>query len=171
MENKTPKAWLPAYNFVREAEMRYISLFSDLVATQESFKIRFFRWSESDTYEGSVDAKILQHFGHSPEVEIELQSHKRFQSKANAAALERVGYKKRGIQPGAWTRTMNGKPSAQMVANHLMTGVMYLVDFKPNMGFIVTAESNQAQRVLDELMSRHHVWSMNPYGNILFLNT
>jgi hypothetical protein len=66
---------------------------------------------------------------------------------------------------------MDGRPSARMVANHLMTGVMYLVDFKPNMGFIVTTESNQAQSVLDELMAKHHVWSMNPYGNILFLNT
>lgn len=171
MDNNSPKAWLPAFNFIRESELRYVSLLADLIATQESFKVRFFRWSENDTYDWSVDANIKQFFGHPKTVEIQLQSHKRFQSKANAAALESVGYKKRGIQPGAWTRTMNGKPSAQMVANHLMTGVMYLVDFKPNMGFIVTAESNQAQRVLDELMSRHHVWSMNPYGNILFLNT
>jgi hypothetical protein len=171
MENRIPLAWLPAYEFDNEKQNRYVSLFSDLIATQESFKVRFFRWSENDTYDWSVDANIKQFFGHPKTVEIQLQSHKRFQSKANAAALESVGYKKRGVHPGAWTRTMAGKPSAEMVANHLMTGVMYLVDFKPNMGFIVNAETNQAQRVFDELMSRHHVWSIEPYGEILFLNT
>ena len=171
-DEKPPIAWLPAEQFALEAEQRYLDLFSDLLRIKADFKSTFYRWNEKlNNYELSVSAKLTWHSGHTPAAVIELQPSKRYQSMANVKALEERGYKRGHPTSVKWTRTMLGKPSPEMVANHLFAGVKHLVDFKTNMGFDVSAESNQAQRMLDEITGKHRVWGVPVYPDIWFLNT
>ena len=172
MENNlTPKAWLPAENFALEAEQRYLHLFSDLLRIKADFRATFYRWNESDEYELSIAAKLTWHSGTTPAAVIEIQPTKKYQSKADVKALEKCGYKRGHSTSSKWTRTMLGQPSPEMVANHLFAGIKHLVDFKTNMGFDISAETNQLQKVLDEIAGKHRVWGVPVYPNIWFLNT
>ena len=66
---------------------------------------------------------------------------------------------------------MLGYPSPDVVANHLFVGIKHLVDFKTNMGFNISAETNQVQKVLNEIAGRHRAWGVRVYPNMWFLNT
>lgn len=165
-----PVAWLPAEVFKSEAEQRYLDLFADLLRIKADFSSTFYRWNESDEYELSTVAKLTWHSGPAPAAVIEIQPTKRYQSMADVKALEERGYKRGHPTSSRWTRTMLGHPSPETVANHLFAGIKHLVDFKTNMGFSISSETNQAQKMLDEISSKHKVWSVPVYPGILFLN-
>jgi hypothetical protein len=170
MTNKdTPKAWLPAESFTDEARQRYIACFADLVATQAAFTVQFYRWTGED-YVTAASARITQTFGASSATEIELQASKRYQGVAKVPELEARSYKRAHPTSAIWTKTMRGKPTPSMVSNHLFAGVLHLVDFKTDMGFVVRSESNQAQDLLNKVLAKHNVWGMRTTGDLWFLN-
>jgi|GEM_PF-7045741 hypothetical protein len=171
MTNKdTPKAWLPAESFTDEARQRYIACFADLVATQAAFTVQFYRWTGED-YVTAASARITQTFGASSATEIELQASKRYQGVAKVPELEARSYKRAHPTSAIWTKAMRGKPTPSMVSNHLFAGVVHLVDFKTDMGFVVRSESNQAQDLLNKVLAKHNVWGMPTTGDLRFLNT
>jgi len=171
MTNKdTPKAWLPAESFTDEARQRYIACFADLVATQAAFTVQFYRWTGED-YVTAAPARITQIFGASSATEIELQASKRYQGMAKVPELEARSYKRAHPTSAIWTKAMSGKPTPAMVSNHLFAGVVYLVDFKTDMGFVVRSESNQAQDLLNKVLANHNVWGMPTTADFRFLNT
>jgi hypothetical protein len=171
MTNKDiPKAWLPAESFTDESRQRYIACFADLVATQVAFTVQFYRWTGED-YVTAASARITQAFGASSATEIELQASKRYQGVAKVPELKARSYKRVHPTSANWTKAMRGKPTPAMISNHLFAGVMYLVDFKTNMGFVVTSESNHAQGLLDKVLAKHNVWGMPTTGDPWFLNT
>jgi hypothetical protein len=66
---------------------------------------------------------------------------------------------------------MRGKPTSAVVSNHLFAGVVYLVDFKTDMGFVLRPKSNQAQDLLDKVLAKHNVWGEQTTRDLRFLNT
>lgn len=158
LNNRVPIAWLPADSFTDDAENEYLSLFTDLIATGASFRAKMYSQIDGD-FELSVEVAILRTYGTNAGVQIILQATKRFQKLANVEELEARSYKRGHPTSTKWTRTMAGTPAANMVSNHLFSGIKHLVGFKTNMWFQVTTETNQAQAILDTVMQKHHVIS------------
>ena len=170
-DEKPPIAWLPAEQFATEAEQRYLGLFADLLRIKADFRSTFYRWNESDEYELSIAAKLAWKSAEAPGAVIEIQPAKKYQSRADVKALEKNGYRRVHPTSTKWRRVMLGYPSPDVVANHLFVGIKHLVDFKTNMGFNISAETNQVQKVLDEIAGRHRAWGVRVYPNMWFLNT
>jgi hypothetical protein len=170
MEENKPKAWLPVDNFDSEEFKRYIECFSDLVATGANFRIKFYRWDGYE-YQHSVEALVRQQRGANASVTIEIQPTNRYRKFAQVKELESRGYKRAHPTSFKWYREMPGQPSPTSVANYLLSGTKHLVDFRPNIGFVVSSEVNQVQELLDQVLSKHNVWGMPSTGALNFLNT
>jgi hypothetical protein len=169
MESRIPKAWLPAYAFNLESERRYQDLLTDLCAIGQPFVFKCWDW-DGHEYQHSVDAYIKPSKGNQDSAVIELRVTKKYQSKADVAALLDMNYKRSLPTSPLWTRVMLGKPAANAVANHALAGIKFAAGFKPNMGFEVRSESNAIQKALDEVMKLHNVWGMPSTGSLWFLN-
>ena len=170
MESRIPKAWLPAYTFELESERKYQDLLADLCEVGEPFVFKCWDWDGFE-YQHAVDAFIKPSAGQQDSAVIELRVTKKYQSKANVEALLKRNFKRSLPTSPLWTRIMQGKPAANAVANHALAGIKFAADFKPNMGFEVKSETSQVQVQLDDVMRKHHVWSMPSTGNLWFLNT
>ncbi len=160
--NRVPIAWLPADNFLEPAENKFLDLFTDLISAGPSFKVKFYTLNE-DRYELAVEASIVRNPG---AVEIGLQASKRLQNKANVPELERRSYKRNQPTSTKWTRTMAGAPAAHMVSNHLFSGLKHLIGFETDMWFSVSAESNQAQQILDAVLSKDTSLTIAAHGGV-----
>ena len=160
--NRVPIAWLPADSFSEPAENMFLDLFTDLISAGPSFKVKFYTLNE-DRYELAVEASIVRN---SAAVEIGLQASKRLQNKANVPDLERRSYKRNQPTSTKWTRTMAGTPAAHMVANHLFSGIKHLIGFDTGMWFSVSAESNQAQKIFDDVLSKNPSLTIAAHGGV-----
>lgn len=171
MNQELPKAWIPAYQFHTEQEMRYLNLFRDLIGNISPFKANFWRWGERDMYEHSIDGRVSFSNAGTPTTNIELVVHRRFHSMANVQLLEQIGYKR--LQPTSprWSREFIGRPSPEIVANYLFAGIKFLVDFKPNLGFTLSVEDGNLKQLFEDTLSKHNAWGMPSTGDLLFLNT
>jgi hypothetical protein len=160
--NRIPIAWLPADTFSETSENKFLDLFTDLISTGPSFKVKLYTLNE-DRYELAVEVSIVRS---SAAVEISLQASKRLQNKANVAELERRSYKRNHPTSTKWTRTMAGTPAAHMVSNHLFSGIKHLIGFDTGMWFSVSAESNQGQKILDDVLSKNTSLQIAAHGGV-----
>ncbi len=169
MENRIPKAWLPAYNFELDSERKYQDLLADLCDVGEPFVFKCWDWDGFD-YQHAVDAYIKPSVGHQDSAVIELRVTKRYQSKANVEALVDRNFKRSLPTSPLWTRIMPGKPAANSIANHALAGIKFATGFKPNMGFVVSADSAPVQESLNTVLNRNGAWGMPSAGELRFLN-
>ena len=171
MNREVPKAWIPAYQFTLDEEIRYLNLFRDLIANDSSFQASFWRWGERDMYEHSIDGRVSFSKTGTPTTHIELVVLRRFHGMANVQLLEQIGFKR--LQPTSprWNREFIGQPSPDIVANYLFAGIKFLVDFKPNLGFTLAVEDGSFRQTFEETLSRHNAWGMPSTGDLMFLNT
>lgn len=152
-EKKLPQAWLPMDTFETPEEMRFLDMFTELIATGLSFSTRFLLKSEAG-YELTVEARITQTHYHPGEVDIILFAGSGYRDLAEVDELNARGYKANYSQPTYWKRTMPGSPAAHIVANYLFSGIKHLVGFNTTMNFIVSTATNQGQRRLDSIINK-----------------
>ena len=65
---------------------------------------------------------------------------------------------------------MLGKPAPAVLANYALAGIKFGAAFKPNMGFMVQAESDELQESFDVVLKEHNIWGMPSSGDLWFLN-
>lgn len=152
-DKKLPIAWLPADTFESSEEMKFLNLFTELIATGLSFTTRFVLKPDS-TYELVVEARITQTHNGPGEVEISLMPGGRYSGLAHAQELNVRGYKNEPVGSNFWKRKMPGTPVASIVSNHLFSGIKHLVGFNTKMNFSVSTSTNQGQRILDSIITK-----------------
>lgn len=170
MDEQVPKAWLPAFEIANDEEKRYESLLIDLCALGHRFVFKCWDW-DGYRYQHSVDAEIWPSRGHHDEASIQLRVMKRYQARIDVENLEAKSFRRSIPTSPIWSKKMRGKPSPKALANHTLYGIKMAAGFKSNMGFDVSAESNQVQKALDAICGKHRVWGVPVYPNIWFLNT
>ena len=170
MTNEIPKAWLPAYTFNSEGEKKYERLLSDLCSVGKPFTFKCWDWDGSQ-YQHSVDALVIPNNQPQGSALIELRVTKRYQSVTDVKAMEELKYKRVSPNSTSWKRTMLGWPSASALANHTLAGIKFAAGFKPNMGFIITADSAKVVAALNLAAKGHGLWGMPITGDLWFLNT
>lgn len=169
MDNRIPKAYLPAYNFTLEGEKKFEDLLTDLCKVGQKFVFKIWDWDGRE-YLHAVDAEITPSTSTQGSATIELRVLKKYQSRSDVAMLEAINYKRSLPTSPIWKRKMLGKVASSALANHALAGIKYSVDFKPNSGFEVSAESNQLQEVLNRIVDSHQWFDMDMTGDIKFLN-
>lgn len=169
MDNRIPKAYLPAYQFTLEGEKKFEDLLTDLCKVGQKFVFKMWDWDGYE-YLHAVDAEITPSNSAQGSAVIELRVLKKYQSRSDVAMLEAINFKRSLPTSQIWTRVMLGKVAPSALANHALAGIMYSADFKPNSGFKVSAESNQVQEALNRVVDGHQWWGMDSTGDIKFLN-
>jgi hypothetical protein len=169
MDNRIPKAYLPAYQFTLEGEKKFEDLLTDLCKVGQKFVFKIWDWDGYE-YLHAVDAAIAPSTSAQGSAAIELRVLKKYQSRSDVEMLEALNYKRSLPTSPIWTRVMLGKVAPSALANHALAGIKYSADFKPNSGFKVSAESNQVQEALNRIVDTHQWWGMDSTGDIKFLN-
>ena len=169
MDNRIPKAYLPAYQFTLKGEREFEDLLTDLCKVGQKFVFKIWDWDGYE-YLHAVDAEITPSNSAQGSAVIELRVLKKYQSRSDVAMLEAINYKRSLPTSPIWTRVMLGKVAPSALANHALAGIKYSADFKPNSGFQVSGESNQLQEALNRVVDSHDWWSRDDTGNIKFLN-
>jgi hypothetical protein len=164
-EKKVPKAWLPIDKFETPEEMRFLEMFTELIATGLSFSTRFLLKSEAG-YELILEARITQTRYSPGEVDIILFAGNGYRDLASVDELNARGYKANSSQPTYWKRTMPGTPAAHIVANYLFSGIKHLVGFNTKMMFIVSTATNQGQKALDSIINKGDMTVDRDWGSI-----
>ncbi len=152
-DKKLPIAWLPADTFENREEVKFLNLFTELIATGLSFTTRFVVKTDS-TYELVVETRITQTPNSPGEVEISLMPGGGYSGLAQTQELNVRGYKNEPVGSSFWKRKMPGTPVASIVSNHLFSGIKHLVGFNTQMNFSVSTASNQGQRILDSIITK-----------------
>ena len=170
MDNRIPKAYLPAYQFTLEGEKKFEDLLTDLCKVGQKFVFKIWDWDGYE-YLHAVDAEITPSNNAQGSAVIELRVLKKYQSRSDVAMLEAINYKRSLPTSPIWTRVMLGKAAPSALANHALAGIKFAADFKPNSGFKVVAANNQLQTALDQIVDSHNWRGAPAYGDIKFLNT
>jgi len=170
MEQRIPKAYLPAFQFTLEGEKKYERLLTDLCKVGQPFVFKVWDWDGYE-YLHAVDAAITPPTNTRSSATIELRVTKKYQSRSDVKTLESKNYKRSLPTSPIWTREMLGQVAPSALANHSLAGIKFAADFKPNSGFKVVAATTQLQTVLDLIVDSHNWWGAPAYGDIKFLNT
>jgi hypothetical protein len=166
-DQRKPIAWLPADNFERKDEQGYIAIFTDLIATGESFKVDFLV-EKGANYELVVEARITRPNGKLGAAEIELTAGESFRENASEDALISRSYKPLDPNSTRWKRFMDGTPAPHMVANHMFSGIKHLVGFDTSRKFGIKAKTHQAESLLNSIVRKHYVSAKDGWTGVIY---
>lgn len=165
-----PIAWLPANNFSDEGYKKIEGLWGLLIESVPVFRSTFVNANPKGHLETVAGVLVERRLGQDRGLAIHLQAARRFQGLADAHGLEGLSFKRRHPTSTIWSKSMAGLPNGQTAANHMLSGLVHLVELKPNVGFRVTCETNQCQATLDRILAKSGAWNIEDNSDVWFLN-
>lgn len=165
-----PIAWLPANNFSDEGYKKIEDLWGLLIESVPVFRSTFVYANPKGHLETVAGVLVERRLGQDRGLAIHLQAARRFQGLANTNGLEGLSYRRAHPTSTIWSKKMAGLPRGQSVANHMLSGLVHLVELKPNVGFRVSCETNQCQATLDRIVAESGAWNIEENPEIWFLN-
>ncbi len=154
--DRIPVAWLPAMtpesNFDKQVE--FILTRANELGVEYTFKY----WELiGRNLEIIASIEVLPSDSREGEARIGLSVTKSRQSIVDVEALSGLNYKRTLETSTTWTRVMRGKPSAKVLANHTLAGVVFGFQVSSSAAFSLTAKSPLDQKPLDLILKAQQV--------------
>jgi hypothetical protein len=154
--DRIPVAWLPAMTAESNFHKQVEAILTRANELGVEYTLKY--WEPiSQNLEVVASVEVSPSDSRQGEASIGLSVSKSRQSIVDAEALSGLNYKRNLETSTTWTRVMRGKPSAKVLANHTLAGVVFGFQVSNSAAFSLTAKNLVDQKSLDLLLKVQQV--------------